>query len=62
MGLRVEEYFGMADVLSGCFGKVVPGESFKVVGGDEYARAEIVVVEEIIEAGEALISRYESLG
>ena len=56
MGLRVEEDFGVVDVLVGGVLEVGVGEGFEVFGGNEGGHADEVVVQEVVEGGEALVA------
>lgn len=61
MCLRIEEYLRVQDAVGVCAGEVFVCQRLEVSGCDEDGYADEVVVEEVIEGGEAGIPVFEGL-
>jgi len=59
--LRIEEYLRVQDAVGVCAGEVFVCQRLEVGGGDEDGIADEVVVEEVIEGGEAGVAVFEGL-
>ena len=60
--LRVEEDLGMLNTIFVCAGEVIVCQGLEVGGCQENGHADVVVVEKVIEGGEAFVARFERGG
>lgn len=62
VGLWVEEDLGVQDAVGVCAREVFIGQGLEVRGGDEHGHADEVVVQEVVEGGEAQVAVFERGG